>query len=345
VVPSPSVAGASLEGGSIVLHELDSRYVPGAALRSADGQLVWSAGDPTSSQIWRYRPGSPEPERVFTSPRDDGTITAIEAAASGYAFVEVSPKAFGDGGWRVWFLTGPGEEPVELGRGQAKGAGYAPTIAMDERRVVWAGFDEPASGAVSRLSMASTVPPAAAETLVELPVRDGLLWFPALNGDELWYGVIKGDFDATGVGDELHLETLDLADPDSPAVEFSGVGNDFNPAVSPDFVAWKSTAPGDSALTWGTLHVLDRRTQLQATVPVPMANGPSIGERFLAFDEITHARLELYDLRTGALLDLRRPGLPDTVHFGGQSVSGRLFAFFTQRGGDPPSIGWATLPG
>ena len=88
-------------------------------------------------------PGSPQPERVYASPRAESTITSVVGSPAGYAFVEQSKPAFGDGGWRVWFLSGPGAEPVQLAEGNARQAGHSPTIAMDDARIAWAGFDEP----------------------------------------------------------------------------------------------------------------------------------------------------------------------------------------------------------
>jgi hypothetical protein len=257
--------------------------------------------------------------------------------------VELSKPAFGNGGWRIWFLAGPGEEPVELDRGRARGAGFAPTIAMDDERIVWAGFDEPASGAVSRLAMASTEDLAVVTTLLGGPIREGLIWHPTLNGDELWYAIIRADFDVTGVGDEYHVETLNLVRPGAPPVRFPGTANDFNPAVNDDYVVWKTTDAGDAALNWGTLHVQDRRTKAVVTIPVANGNRPSIGDRYVAFEEITHRSLVVYDLVTGELLDLAPGQSGSAVSYGGQSLSGRLLTFFTQRDGRP-QIGWAILP-
>ena len=338
--PSASTPG-NPSAVSIELHALDARYVPAVAPISSGGQVLWTAGESWPSELWRYVPGSPEPERLFASPREASSISAVAAASSGYAFVELSKPAFGKGGWRIWFLSGPGEEPVELDRGRARGAGFAPTIAMDDERIAWAGFDEPPTGAVSKLSTVSIADLDAVTELRNLPIRDGLLWYPTLNGDELWYGIIRADFDLTGVGDEFHLETLDLANPAAPPVRFPGKGNDFNPAANDSFVAWKTTEPGDSALNWGTLHVMDRRTQAVAKIPVAKVDRPSIGDRYVAFEEISRSRLAVYDTQTGSVVDLAPPGSPGS--YGGQSLSGRLLTFYTQTG-EKPQIGWAILP-
>jgi hypothetical protein len=257
--------------------------------------------------------------------------------------VELNEPAYGTGGWRIWFLSGPGEVPVELDRGRAKGAGFAPTMAMDDERIVWAGFDEPASGAASRLAMAPIENLAAVTTLRDVPIREGLIWYPTLNGDELWYGIIRADFDLTGVGDEYHVETLDLANPGASPLRFPGTANDFNPAVNDSYVVWKTNDPGDAALNWGTLHVQDRRSDAVATIPVANGNRPSIGDRYVAFEEISHRRLVVYDPVTGDLLDLAPGSAQPAVSYGGQSLSGRLLTFYRQ-GGGALQIGWAILP-
>jgi hypothetical protein len=347
--PRPS----RVDGASIETHLLDGRYVPGSALVSTGTQIVWSAGAASSSEIWRYVPGSPQPERVYASPRAESTITSVVGSSAGYAFVEQSKPAFGDGGWRVWFLSGSGAEPVQLAEGNARQAGHAPTIAMDDTRIAWAGFDEPPGDmayvldhAVSRLATASASDPRHVTLLLEQPVRTALLWFPCLNRNELWYGTIHGDLDLTGVGDEFHVEMLDLASPTSAPVRFVGSGNDFNPAANDAFVVWKTGEAGDSALNWGTLKVLDRRTQRVETILTEPANRPSIGDRYLAFDEIFHARLVVYDLATGRLLELASSGGAEGGrNYGGESLHGRLLTFFEQApDGGQPRIGWAILP-
>lgn len=342
ITPSPSPQ-PSPTAVAIEIHALDPRYVPAGSPTSANGQILWTAGEVWPSEIWRYVPGAPEPVRLFSSPREKSTIATVVASRSGYAFVELSEPAFGKGGWRIWFLSGPDEEPVEVDRGRAEGAGFAPTIAMDDERIVWAGFDEPASGPASRLAMASIENLAAITTLRDVPIRDGLIWYPTINGDELWYGIIRADFEQTGVGDEFHLEVLDLASSDPSPVRFPGTANDFDPAVNDGFVVWKTTDGDDAALNWGTLRVLNRRTDAVVTIPVAKGNRPSIGDRYVAFEEITHRLLVVYDPVTGELLDLA-PGVQQPGSYGGQSISGRLLTFFTQVDGLLPQLGWAILP-
>ncbi len=337
---APSEGPATTSSSGIELHALDPRFVPNL-LRSSHGQVLWSG---SRGDLWRYVPDAAQPERLYTSPNGDVAITDAAASAGGYALVERS-SAVGDGGWRVWYLSGPGGQPVELDRGQARNAGHPPTLAMDDARIAWAAFDEPASGWVSRLRIASLGDLGHPTTLLSYSINEALLWYPCLNGDELWYAIIHPDFDGTGAGNEFHLEMLDLSNAQAQPVRFAGSGNDFNPAVNDGFIAWK-TAEGDSAaLNWGTIHVQERGTQSVETVPVPNANRPSIGGRYLAFDEITHSRLAIYDLTARRLVDLGQTGA-DGPTYGGLSVSGNLLTWFTQ-GPDMvglPRIGWAILP-
>jgi len=337
------------DAASIELHLLDPMYVPGEAPVSARGQLLWAAGEHWLSGVWRYVPGASEPEEIFASQRPKSNISSVVGSAAGYAFVEESEPAYGKGGWRVWFLSAPGARPVELARGIARMAGVSPLLAMDDDRVVWAGFDEPATGFVTRVQMAPISDIGRVTTLVERPVDESLIWYPTLHRDELWFSTIHPSSDPSAEGPEYNLEMLDLTDPGAGSVRFEGTGHDFNPAVNDDDIVWKANRRGDSALNWGTLKVLDRRDQKVRTIPVENANRPSIGDRFVAFDEISRTHLSVYDPVTRTVLHLAsgsKLGLEGDLAFGGESVSGRLLAFSVgpADASAPPRIGWAILP-
>ena len=344
--PATPARPTAVSSAAIQLHLLDARYVPAEAVVSADEQILWTAGDPTPSEVWRFVPGPQPPERIFASPRGDAHIHAVAASSAGYAFIEESTKAFGKGGWRLWVLAGPGQEPIEVDHGSAPGAGVSPTIAMDGEWIAWAAFDEPQSGPVSRLRVVSPTSLQAVTTLIDSPIGERKLWYPNLTGEELWYATIKAD--ATSDADVFHIEHIDLTRPEAEPARFPGLGNDFDPAVNDRFVVWKTTKPGDAALNWGTLHALDRRSDAVSAIPIANAARPSIGDRYVTFDEITHSRLGAYDTLTGTTLDLvdARTGELGTVLYGGESISGRLLTFVTQ-GVEPnalPRIGWALLP-
>jgi len=346
VAPAATPVPTRPTAGSIDVHLLDARYGPGAAPVSAGGQVVWAAGKDWSSELWRFVPGASEPELIFSSPRRKSTISSIAASGAGYAFVEESGPAFGAGAWRVWFLAAPGEQPVELARGIAKLAGISPFVVMDDERVVWAGFDESNPAFVTRVQMALIDDITHATTLVERSAEDSLIWYPALHRNELWFSTIHPRSDPTAEGPEYNLEMLDLDNPTAAPVPFDGTGHDFNPAANDDHVVWKANVRGDSALNWGTLKVLDRRTREITTIPVDNANRPSIGDRFVAFDEFSRGRLLVYDPVTRTVVDLAaNVDAAGSIAVGGETVSGRLLTWYAQASGDAsPRIGWAMLP-
>ncbi len=339
---SPS-ALAGLEG--LEFHAIDARFVPEDALVSADGQILWSGAADRAVGIWRFVPGDGDPQLLFQSSHPDAHIPAIAASAAGYAFIELSAGAYGEGGWRLWFLSSSGAAPVEVDRGRSPNAGVAPTIALDDRRLAWASFDEPAGGPRSRLRVASIADLQTVTTILDAPIEERLLWYPALSGAELWYGTIKADF--VGTRDpEFHLEHVDLTNPGAAPVRFAGIGLDFNAVLSERYLAWKTNEQGDSALNWGTLHVLDRGSGDVAEVPIEHVNRPSLGDRFVAFDEISHVRLAVFDLETAKLVELGGQLGDEKVSFGGASLSGSLLTFSTQAadGTGVPRIRWAMLP-
>jgi hypothetical protein len=349
VPPTASPRPTRPNATSVELHLLDVRYVPGDAPVSADGQVLWAAGEHTLSEVWRFIPGAKQPELVYTSPRREANVSSIIASNAGYAFVEESEPDFGKGAWRVWFLSAPGAQPVELARGVARLAGVSPFLAMSDDRVVWAGFDEPATGFVTRVQMAAVANPSHVTTLVERPVDESLIWYPTLHRNELWFSTIHPNSDPTAEGPKYNLEMLDLGHPAAGPIPFDGTGHDFNPAVNDDYLVWKANRRGDSALTWGTLKVLDRRSEKTWTIPGGDGNRPTIGDRFVAFDEMSPSSLPIYDPVTRTLLDLasatafRQAG---HLAFGGESLSGRLLAFSVgpADASTPPRLGWAILP-
>jgi hypothetical protein len=293
-------------------------------------------------------PGTGQIDAVFANPRADSTIGSIVGGAAGYAFTEQNDRRFGQGGWRLWYVASAGSTPVELDRGVAE---RAPTLAMDDRRIVWAAFDGspgPASDAdwldstVSELRMVALPDVDDVITLAHIPARDGLMWYPQLNGDGLWYGIIHGDC-GQAQQDDYYLERLDLVDRTAPPARFPDSGRGFA-AVADDAVAvWKLPDAGFSALNWGSLYLTDRDTGTTALIQ-RNAGAPSLGSRYVAFEDMSNRSLNLFDLSTrtrGSPVDLTQPA--GRTMIGGESVAGDLLTWFEQ---DDASVTvmWARLP-
>ena len=317
------------------VEQVDRAFSSVTALTSTGDHLYWGSG----AAIWRFTPGDHDPQRVYESSADGALIWDIAAADDSFAYSELLASPAGT--WRVSYVAGDGAAPVELDGGIAE-RGAPPTLAIDGRRIAWAGFDETSGAPRSFLRVVERATPNAATTLLDLDIDDGLLWHPQLDRDSLWYGIIEPDFEGSGAGDEISIATVDLADPSAGPTPFDGSGSAFNPAVSADYVVWKSLQPGFAALTWGELHLLDRSSNDRLVV-ADQANNPSIGSRFVAFEEITHRKLLLYDLATRTVVQIPDPipGKNGTV--GPVAISGNLLGFGVSSKGSK-TVSWTILP-
>jgi hypothetical protein len=317
------------------LEKIDRAFASVTALTSTGDHLYWAS----EAMIWRFTPGDPDPRRVYENPAEGTLIWDIAAAHDAFAFSELLESPAGS--WRVSFVGGDGATPVELGRGVAE-RGAPPTLAIDGRRVAWAGFDETSGGPRSFLRVVERARPGSATTLLDLDIDEGLLWYPQLERDTLWYGIIEPDYAGTGAGDDISIATIDLTNPSGGPARFGGRGGDFNPAVSADHVVWKSVEPGFAALTWGELYVLDRSSN-ERLLFAEQANNPSIGSRFVAFEEISHRKVLLYDLATRTAVEIPDPMRGATGTVGPVAISGNLLGFNVSSKGSK-TVYWTILP-
>ena len=343
-VPPPTVAAtvglpaptpASSSPTDFTLREIDREFPAVTALTSTGEHLYWGS----EAAVWRYTPDDPDPQRVYENPADGALMWDVAAVDDALVLSELLQSPAGT--WRVAYVPDDGAAAVELDRGIAE-QGAPPTLAIDGQRIAWAGFDESSGSPRSFLRVAERASPDAATTLLDLDIDDGLHWHPQLDEDTLWYGIIEPDFAGTGAGDEIHIETIDLTHPSAGPARFDGDDNDFNPAVSEDYVVWKSVEPGFAALTWGQLRVLDRHTN-ERLVIADRANNPSIGSRFVAFEEISHQKLLIYDLATRTLVEVPDPigGANGTV--GPVAISGNLLGYGVSAKGSK-TVFWTILP-
>jgi hypothetical protein len=210
---------------------------------------------------------------------------------------------------------------------------------------VWAGYDEPSDEYFSFLRVAAIDDLATVETILRLPIEDALFRTPVLDGDDLWYVAVDPDFKLTGVGDESHVEWIDLGSSTRTRQRFAGTADDADADVTPSMVIWKTVAHGIAYLSWGDLHALDRATGHEVQIPIDHANRPSLGNRFATFEEVTKSRLLVWDTEVGNLLDGAAWLPPGTKFVTSESLSGRLLACAIAEGADvQPQIAWVELP-
>lgn len=345
--PAPSATEAALRPTEVEIQLLPDAFTSNTPL-SLGTELVWSMGGGNASpDLWRFVPErGGDPELVFESPLRDSVVGNVARSGAGYAFAERNDRAYGDGGWRVWFLPTGSATPVEIDRGNAVGARGIPTLDLDDRRLAWAGFDEPESGPRSFLRVVELAAPTLATALIDAPIEEALIWHPILEGDTLWYATILADFDYSGEGDEFHIETRDLGRPTEPSTRFEGTANDFNLALSDAFIAWKTAAPGFAALNWGDIWVQPRDGGEAVRMDVQSANEPSLGNRFMTFREISSSRLLVYDLVRSELVDLTATLPEGYTRVGAQTIAENLLVFYVlgEDDDDPPRIAWTLLP-
>jgi hypothetical protein len=231
-VLSPSTPAPS-SPTEFVLEKIDRPFPAVTALTSTGDHLYWGS----EATIWRFTPGDRDPQPVYENPAEGALIWDVEAVDDAFAFSEllVSPA----GSWRVSYVAGDGATAVELDRGFAE-RGAPPTLAIDGGRIAWAGFVETSGAPRSFLRVVERASLDAPTTVLDLEIDDGLLWYPQLDRDTLWYGIIEPDFEGTGGGDDISIATIDLANPSAGPARFDGRDNDFNPAVAEDHVVWKS---------------------------------------------------------------------------------------------------------
>ena len=332
--PSPATTPLPSSPTRFDVHRVTGSFPAVTALTGTGDRLYWAS----EASIWRYTPGETEPDRIYQNPTRGALVWDLSARGGAIVFSERLPDPAGT--WVVRYLAGDSSEPREVDAGVAE-RGAPPTVDIDERRLAWAGFDEGSGSPRTFLRVAERSDVEAKRTPIEDDIDARLLWYPQLDDDTLWYSTIDPDFEGTGEGDAFRIETLDLAD--ARAVPAIGEpSNAFEAVVTPDFVAWKSVDPGFSALTWGQIHVLDRRSDEELVIAT-RANHPSLGSRFVTFEEFFHRQLLVYDLATRRTIEI--PGsLPDGKGtIGVPVIADSLLGYSISVRGEK-SVFWVRLP-
>lgn len=336
---------------SVDLHQLAAEYRPCSDVWNFGTELVWANYDTqheSCPDIWRYVPGTAAPERVYQSQNRGAVLGPVVGANGAYAFLERDQQGSVDLGWTLWSVPSAGAARVLIAQG-VSGANAAATLTADQQRLVWASFDQTAAHAsssadpldmtTSRLHIAPWSDLRAIAAPLSVPMRQGLIWYPDLNGNELWYGIIHGDW-TNAVQDDMRIQMIDLADASSPPVTLPGVGREFNPAVNDDFIVYKRPDPGFAALNWGTIVVVDRHSHRASDI-ARSGNRPTIGNRFITYDTVARSRLDVYDPTVGRTYTLRSI---DQGGIDGVSIHGDLLTFVQFPENGIGTIWWGRLP-
>ena len=335
---------------------LDAQRVPEeltghvSAFVSLGDQVLWSGGrGRDDNNLYRYIPGTPEPELLYLNTERDSSLTSIAGSAAGYAFTDERWQDGAPRGWRLWYLPALGTEPVLLDQSSDNRL-IAPTIAMNERWIAWevvrGTFEDP----VNELRVASPADPLAPITLLAYPGRDVYLQFPRLWTDELWYGIADNDWAA--LTEKPRVEMVDLTQADAPPVAFGAEGRAFMPAPGRDVVAWKSGGSDDlAALNSGMLTLYWRATGQVDELPVPgrataaaRISYPSVGTRFVAWWDEIGQRFFVYDLVERQFRRLAEYDWAGEERVTKPSLSGNLLVYTHYVSDGERYLEWAVLP-
>ena len=351
-VPSPSASASSaVTDLAIDVHRIDATAAHHVeAFVSLGDQVVWSGGpSDADNDLYRYVPGAPQPQLLFSNPNHDSLLTSIRGSAAGYLFTDERWAGGQPQGWRLWYLAAPGAEPVMVDQSTDDRL-IAPTIAMDDHWIAWEVVHGTPSDHLNELLAASVDDPLHPLKLLSYPGRDVYMEFPALWADELWYGIADNDWVANT--EKPRVEMINLTQPaDGPTV-FGSDERAFMPAPGRDVVAWKSGGdPSLSALNSGTLTLYWRATGQTDLLAIPGPHNlaerisyPSVGNRFVAWWDDVRQRLYVYDLAQQQFRRIAEYDLESDEIVARPSLSGDLLAYLHFTATGDQYLEWAVLP-
>lgn len=331
----PSLA-VSAEPFAATVHVISGPPTRKAAwVRSVGNEIVWVSG---SNDLYRYVPGATSPEHVYTAP-EGSYIPKFAASSAGYAIVAqdwiegFDPPTH----WQLWYLDRLDGDAVLIDQVTTERTLDIPDISMDSKRIAWISHHEADAEIVSELRVAEIDDLAHPRTLSTYPYWDFVIADPALNGDELWYGISVSDWNADT--STPRVEMIDLRRPEVSPQVYGESERAFMPAANDEVVVWKGGLdPSFAADNWGSIYIYWRADGTLEQLPsINRAMYPSVGDRFVAWQD-GHYQLYLYDLkeRTTHLIE---PYDPYGGSFLEASVAGSLLAYPFKDG-----IRWAILP-
>ena len=256
---------------------------------ASDGQsVIFSSGVADGAEgeaapdLWRYTPGSPGPELLWSNPRRDRSLVRIGGDRNVWAFDEIPLDNSRE--WDLWLVTEPGGEArlLDTHPGDEEVSSLVPSFVVHEAQVAWTAFDVGPAGPVSQLLYAAA-PEWEPQLIIERDAREAELWFPSMRGSLLAYSEVVYSADRTT--DERHVYLTDVDDPDAQPIRLDTTGLATMPLLVDDGVVWKEADPGFSMFNWGRLFIHDLLTGEVTPLsmrPQEYVNYPSAGLRFVA---------------------------------------------------------------
>lgn len=298
--PSPN-------GLELGIGQLDPAWVWPMLDFASDGYaVIWSSGvldGPAGGgvpDLWRYVPGTPEPELLWRNPQRDRQLAKVAGDTDVWAFAEIS--SLGERWWNLWLLTEPGGEPILLDAhpGTEGVPSLVPSFDVDAARIAWTSFDRGPDGATSQIWIAEA-PEWEPRLLEEADAAERAYWLPSLHGGQLAY--VEVTIGESPAEDVRHVVLADLATPGADPVQLDTSGNATMPVLTDDAVVWKEPDEGFAMFNWGRLFRYEFDTGEVSTLrigPQEYANYPSGGGRFVAMWGADSSTFAVHDLERGA---------------------------------------------
>jgi hypothetical protein len=250
--------------------------------------LIWSSGSrlgataKVAPDLFGSTPGG-NVQVLYANPNRDSQLHPIGGDGSEFAFIEENFRAFGFGGWKLWYIPKPGAEAIEIDHGVMN---VIPYFAISGKWLVWTpGTQDKSELRIIDLTTMTR------RTLLSSSPRQTQYWYPAIDGNRLVYGTVELASD--GQSDERHLYLQNL-DVDLKPQRLDQSKSASQPAIVGDDVVWKESDPALSfdvggGLVHYSLTTAKRETLSLRPGPAPTINGygagflwPSIGRGYVA---------------------------------------------------------------
>lgn len=199
--------------------------------------LIWSSGSrlgasaKVAPDLFGSFPGG-KVELLYANPNRDSQLHPIGGDGREFAFIEENFRAFGYGGWKLWYIPRPGAQAIEIDHGVMS---VVPFFAISGRWLAWT----PGTQDRSELRIIDLTTMTRRTLLSSHPAKTQY-WYPAIDGNRVVYGTVELAPD--GQSDERHVYLMDLST-DSKPQRLDESMSASQPAIVGDDVVWKESDP------------------------------------------------------------------------------------------------------
>jgi hypothetical protein len=327
---------------------------------ATDGsEIVWSNGrngEQWAPDLYSWIPGESGPTSVFIDKNRSAQINSVAVHHGKYAFEELFTNPDGTTGWRLWYVSARGAEPVVLDSNAGDPQGLAvPAIltALTDGQLTWQAVHLVHGQEMWSLRSHDFLT-GITRTLVEAPERQTEYWFP--NADDrgrLVYSTMEYGPDHSAETAAYHVYVANLSDdPIKPRrLDKDGLAAEPVLAGDGDTVVWKSVSPGSSVGTWGQLARYSLARDAVDSISVDgqhSLNYESAGNRFVVGWEWNSTSFVAYDLETDSTLPIEHHEPTSSINLVWAVVAGDMTVFIrtdtTLPGGQNKWLCYARLP-